>query len=168
MDGNSTFKWWSRDKVNPLHTIAHSDHPYKGFSVNYDLDLNLGITDWLTFSSTNRLSADYNKSSSYYSPLVAGQYHGTGYLEEQGTLSYGGVFNNLLKFDFSTGAHHISGLAGVAYEDGKTEQMGASGRGLPFDLKVLNVVSSNLSLNGYYDQSAILSFISQVRLGLAS
>jgi TonB-linked SusC/RagA family outer membrane protein len=162
VDGNSTFKWWSRDKVNPLHTIAHSDHPYKGFSVNYDLDLNLGITDWLTFSSTNRLSADYNKSSSYYSPLVAGQYHGTGYLEEQGTLSYGGVFNNLLKFDFSTGAHHISGLAGVAYEDGKTEQMGASGRGLPFDLKVLNVVSSNLSLNGYYDQSAILSFISQV------
>lgn len=162
VDGNSTFKWWSRDKINPLHTIANSDHPYKGFSVNYDLDLNLGITDWLTFSSTNRLSANYNKSSSYYSPAVASTYHGTGYLEEQGTLSYGGVFNNLLKFNFSMGDHHLSGLAGVAYEDGKTEQMGGSGRGLPFDLRVLNVVSSNLSLNGYYNQSAILSFISQI------
>ncbi len=162
VDGNSPFKWWSRDKINPLHTIAHSDHPYKGFDVNYDLNLNLGITRWLTLASTNRLSAAYNKSSNYYSPQVAGQYHGTGYLDEQGTLSYGGVFNNLLKFDLPLGDHHLSGLAGVAYEESRTEQIGGSGRGLPFDLKVMNVVSSNLSLNGYNDQSAILSFISQL------
>src|SRR4029079_9877086 len=53
VDGNSTFKWWSRDKVNPLHTIDNSDHPYKGFDINYDASLNIAINRWLSFSSTN-------------------------------------------------------------------------------------------------------------------
>jgi len=162
VDGNSPFKWWSRDKINPIHTIANSDHPYKGFDVNYDVNLNVGITSWLTFASTNRVSASYNKSTSYYSSQVAGQYHSTGYLDEQSTLSYGGISNNLLKFDFPLGDHRISGLAGIALEGGKTEYLGGAGRGLPFDLRVLNVASSNLSVNGYYDQSAILSYISQL------
>ena len=77
VDGNSPFKWWSRDKINPVHTIANSDHPYKGFNVNYDVNLNVGITSWLSFASTNRVSADYSKSTSYFSSQVAGQYHGT-------------------------------------------------------------------------------------------
>lgn len=162
VDGNSSFKWWSRDKINPLHTIANSDHPYKGYNANYDLNLNYQITDWLTFSSTNRIAANYSKSSSYYSSVVAGQYHGTGYLDESDILSYSGISNDLLKFNFRTGDHQISGLAGIALQGGKTETLGGSGRGLPFGLRVLNVVSSNLSVNGYYNESAILSYISQV------
>ncbi|HVX26593.1 MAG TPA: SusC/RagA family TonB-linked outer membrane protein [Parafilimonas sp.] len=162
VDGNSSFKWWSRDKVNPVHTIANSDHPYKGFDANYDLDFNYQINNWLTLSTTNRISASYSKSSSYYSGDVAGQYHGTGYLEDDDVLSYGGISNDLLKFNFKLGDHQISGLAGMAFEGGKTETLGGSGRGLPFGLKVLNVVSSNLSVNGYYDESALISYISQV------
>ncbi len=162
VDGNSTFKWWSRDKVNPAHTIANSDHPYKGFDVNYDLDFNYAITDWLTFASTNRVAADYSKSTSYYSSEVAGQYHGTGYLEDDDVFDYSGISNDLFKLNFKFGDHQLSGLAGVAFEGGTTETLGGSGRGLPFGLKVLNVVSSNLSVNGYYDQSALVSYISQV------
>ncbi len=165
VDGNSTFKWWSRDKVNPVHTIQNSGHPYKGFDVNYDLNFNYAITGWLSFSSTNRVSASFSKNTNYYSAAVAGQYHGTGYLDEQNVFSYGGISNDLLKFNFKRGDHTISGLAGVAFEGGKTETTGGGGRGLPFGLKVLNVVSSNLSVNGYYDQSALLSYISQVNYG---
>ncbi len=161
VDGNSSFKWWSRDKVNPVHTIANSDHPYKGFDVNYDLNFNYAITNWLTFSSTNRIAASYSKSTNYYSGAVAGQYHGTGYLDESDILSYSGISNNLLKFNFKFSDHQLSGLAGLAFEGGKTETLGGSGRGLPFGLKVLNVVSGNLSVNGYYDQSTIVSYISQ-------
>ena len=162
VDGNSPFKWWSRDKVNPVHTIQNSDHPYKGFDVNYDVNLSIGITPWLSFASTNRVSAGYSKSSSYYSGLVAGQYHGTGYLNDQSSINYGGISNNLLKFDFGFGDHRLSGLAGIALEGGKSEYLGGSGRGLPFGLRVLNVVSSNLSVNGNYNQSAILSYLSQL------
>ncbi len=129
VDGTSTFKWWSRDKVNPLNTIENSDHPYKNFDVNYDLNLDLPITNWLSFNSSNRLSASYYYSSTFYSPQVAGQYHGTGYLNDQSTLNYGGISNDLLKFNFQFGDHAISGLAGVALEGSEFNTMGASGKG---------------------------------------
>ncbi|MEO6814688.1 MAG: SusC/RagA family TonB-linked outer membrane protein, partial [Ginsengibacter sp.] len=165
VDGNSTFKWWSRDKINPLHTIDHSNHPYKGADVNYDANLNINLTRWLTFSSTNRIAAAYNKTTSYFSPVVAGQYHGTGFLEEQSILNYGYISNNLLKFNVKKGSSSLSGLAGFALQASNTETLGASGKGLPQGLNVLNVVSNNILVNGNNDKSTIQSFISQLSYG---
>ncbi|WP_442587310.1 SusC/RagA family TonB-linked outer membrane protein [Pedobacter sp. AW31-3R] len=168
VDGNSTFKWWSRDRVNPIHTVENSDHPYKGFDVNYDFALNYNITDWLTFSSTNRASAAFNKSSNYFSPLVSGQNHGTGFLEELNVLNYGGISNNLLKFNFQFGDHSLSGLAGVAFEGGQTEYSGGSGKGLPESLRVLNVVSNTQLVNGYVDKRLLQSALSQINYNYKS
>ncbi len=99
--------------------------------MNYDLGLNIQITDWLSFSSTNRAAVNYNKGTDFYSPVVAGLYHNTGFLNELGTLSYGFISTDLLKFSFNKSDHSISGLAGVAIENSKTEVVGASGKGLP-------------------------------------
>jgi TonB-linked SusC/RagA family outer membrane protein len=162
VDGNAPFKWWSRDKINPLHTIANSNHPYKSFDVNYDMSLNIAITRWLSFSSSNRVAASYNKGTNFYSPVVAGQYHSTGYLDEQSVINYGGISNNLLRFNFSTGEHNISGLAGVAFEGSHNETLGATGKGLPRGLRVLNVVSNNQTVNGNFNDYFINSFLGQV------
>lgn len=162
VDGNSTFKWWSRDKINPVHTIENSSHKYKSFDVNYDLALNVDITDWLSFSSTNRGAVNFSKGSNFFSPTTAGVYHGTGYLAEETILSYGGITNNIFQFKFNMGDHSISGLAGIAIEGSQTELSGASGKGLPVGLNVLNVVSNSQSVRGYYNQAFVQSFISQV------
>lgn len=168
VDGNSTFKWWSRDKINPIHTVKNSEHPYKGFDVNYDFGLNYNINSWLTFSSTNRGSAGFNKGKNYFSPIVAGTYHGTGYIDELNTLNYGVISNNLFKFNFQFGDHSITGLAGIALEAGQTEYSGASGKGLPEGLKVLNVVSNNQLVNGFTDKSYLQSGLSQVNYNYKS
>lgn len=168
VDGNSTFKWWSRDKTNPLHTIENSNHPWRNLNINYDINLNLPITSWLTFNSTNRLSAQYSKTTTSYSPLVSGTYHGTGFLDEQSILNYGAISNQLLKFNFQVNDHGINGLLGVAFEGGKTEYMGASGKGLPEGLNVLNVVSSNQMVNGYNEKRAMQSIISQINYNYKS
>ncbi len=162
VDGNVPFRWWSRDKVNPVHTIENSDHPYKGFDANYDFVLEYKIAPWLTFSSSSRLSAGYNKGTNYFSPVVAGQYHGTGFLDETNSLFYGGISNNLLRFDTDFGRHHLNGLVGIALEGGRSEYSGGSGRGLPEGLRVLNVVSNSQVVSGYFDRSALQSLISQV------
>jgi TonB-linked SusC/RagA family outer membrane protein len=162
VDGASTFAWWSRDKINPLYNISQSSHPYKGFDLNYDLSLNADITSWLSLSSTNRFAAAYNNAQDYYSPLVAGTYHGTGYLNNQSTLNYGLVSNQLLKFKFQEGDHRISGLAGVAFENSRQDLSGGSGKGLPEGLAVLNVVSNTQQVNGSSSKAMVRSFISQV------
>lgn len=162
VDGNSTFKWWSRDKINPLNTVDNSNHPYKNFDVNWDASLDMPITSWLSFNSSNRLSVSYYYGSTFYSPSVAGTYHKTGYLNDQSTLTYGGISTDLLKFSFQFGDHAVSGLAGIAFEGGRDTYLGASGKGLPTGLSVLNVVSNNQTVNGYYDDSSLLSYLSQI------
>ncbi len=162
VDGTSPFKWWSRDKINPIHTVANSDHTFKGFDINYDLGAHLRITDWLTFSSTNRVSASFNKGVNYVSPIAAGTYHGDGYLDELNTLNYGIISNQLLKFKFRMEDHDINGFIGGAFESGRTEFSGGSGKGLPEGLKVLNVVSSNQKVNGYNIGTTLQSLLSQV------
>jgi TonB-linked SusC/RagA family outer membrane protein len=162
VDGNSNFTWWSRDKINPINTIDNSDHPFKSFDINYDLALNLPITSWLTFNTTNRGSASYAYSSTFYSPLAAGQYHGSGYLNDQSTYNYGGISTNLLKFDFKLGKSAINGLAGVEFEGSQTNTVGAAGQGLPIGLESLDVVSKMQAINGAPDSPSILSYLSQV------
>ena len=112
--------------------------------------------------SSNRAAVSYSKGSNFYSPVVAGTYHGAGYIAEESIINYGGVSNNILQFKFNKGDHNISGLAGVAFEGGKTEFSGASGKGLPQGLAVLNVVSNSQAVSGYNNKSFIQSFISQV------
>jgi TonB-linked SusC/RagA family outer membrane protein len=162
VDGNSTFKWWSRDKINPINTVQNSDHSYKGFNINYDLGINYRITNWLTFASTNRVAASFDKSRNFVSPLAAGTYHSTGYLNELNTLNYGLISNQLFKFDFRLGDHNISGFAGGAFESSKNEYSGGSGKGLPEGLSVLNVVSNNQLVNGANNKYLLQSLISQV------
>jgi TonB-linked SusC/RagA family outer membrane protein len=162
VDGNSTFKWWSRDKINPINTVANSNHPFKSFDMNYDLDLNAAITPWLSIASTNRVGANFFRSGDYYSPLAAGQYNGTGYIDQSTTIGYGYISNDLLKFNFRHGDHAISGLAGVAYQGSYTELSGASGKGLPVGLSVLDVVSNSQTVSGSNDASLLNSYISQV------
>jgi TonB-linked SusC/RagA family outer membrane protein len=162
VDGNSKFTWWSRDKVNPVNTVDNSDHPFKSFDINYDLALNLPITSWLTFTTTNRGSASYNYSSTFYSPEVEGLYHNTGYLNDQSTYDYGGISTNLLKFDFKLGKSAINGLAGVEFEGSQMNTVGAAGKGLPIGLESLDVVANSQVVNGSSDSPSILSYLSQV------
>ena len=85
VDGSST-TWWSRDKINPVHTVENSDHNYKGMDVNYDFVFNLQITSWLSFSSSNRTSLYSSRSHDFVSPLAAGTYHGKGFINQSNNM----------------------------------------------------------------------------------
>jgi len=160
VDGAST-TWWSRDKINPLHTVENSDHNYKGMDVNYDFVFNLKITNWLSFSSSNRASLYSTRSHDFVSPLAAGTYHGKGFINQSNNMGYGGVTTNLLKFDYSVNDHSFSGLAGYEGQGSYYETLMAEGKGLPEGFSVPNVASSEYKIGGLNDRSNSQSFISQ-------
>ena len=161
VDGNTT-DWWSRDKINPLHTINFSDHNYKGFDVNYDFVLDLHLTKWLSFTSSNRLSAYTAKSHNFVSPVAAGTYHDKGFIQESSDLGYGGITTNLFKLNFEIKDHSIGGLIGYEGQGGYDETMSAEGKGLPIGFDVLNVASGEYQVGGANGKSYMESFISQV------
>jgi TonB-linked SusC/RagA family outer membrane protein len=161
VDG-TTGNWWSRDKINPLHTVANSAHNYKGMDMNYDFIFNLKITEWLSFSSSNRASLYSTKSHNFVSPLAAGTYHNKGFIQEGNDMGYGGVTTDLFKFNFNIKNNSISGLAGYEGQGNYFETLTAEGKGLPEGFSVPNVASSEYRIGGNTNKSVAQSFISQL------
>lgn len=167
-DGNSRYvdgttkNWWSRDKINPLHTIGNSEHTSKGFDLNYDFTLSIKLAKWLSFTSANRASLYNNKSHDFVSKLAAGTYHDKGYINEISTMGYGLVSTNLLRFNYKLGLHSFSGLAGYEGQSSYFENLSAEGKGLAEGFNVLNVASGEFGVGGTNEEVMTQSYISQV------
>ncbi|MFZ5942467.1 MAG: SusC/RagA family TonB-linked outer membrane protein [Bacteroidota bacterium] len=154
--------WWSRDPFNPFHSIDNSDHNYKSVGVDYDMVLEIKLTSWLTFSSSNRLSFSTGKNHNFISPIVAGTYNGKGYIAEDQTMWFGGLSTNLLRFNKDMGEHSLSGLIGEETERGYFEALGLSGTGLPVGFSVPSTASAQYTISGNNGLEILRSLISQV------
>ena len=154
---------WSKDKINPIQAAENSELSSKSFSFDYDIDLNINILKWLTFSSTNRLSAFSFMDKTFYSKTADNlSYFGTGYVSSQNSLNYSGISTNLLKFNFSETNHSVSGLIGFESQAGNDDYIFGSGMGIPEGLRVPSVASGQYLIRGAPTRSVMQSFISQV------
>ena len=161
IDGN-TGEWWSRDKINPFHTIENSDHNSKSFDFNYDLVLNINIFKWLSFSSSNRFSYSTDKSHDYVSPVTAGPFHDKGYIHERQNNWYGAITSNMFNLHFDIEKHNITALAGFELNGGSSDYLWAEGKGLPEGFDVPSVASSEIKIGGTSTVEYFNSLISQV------
>jgi TonB-linked SusC/RagA family outer membrane protein len=154
---------WSKDKINPIQSAENSELSNMGFGLDYDIDLNIKLTGWLYFASTNRLSANTYMDKEYFSATCDNlSYYGTGYVSSRSDLNYGGITTNLLKFSFQRSAHSISGLAGFEAQGDHVDYIRGSGTGIPEGMSVPSVASGQYTIAGSPNKSAMQSIISQV------
>lgn len=154
---------WSKDKINPIFAAENSELSNKGFNLDYDLDLNIKILPWLTFATTNRVSAYASMDYAWYAKNCDNlSYYGTGYVSSTGNLSYDGISTDLFKFEYETGKHAFSGLVGIEVGGSKYDYISGSGTGMPEGLKVPSVASANFRIAGAPSTSISRSFISQL------
>lgn len=154
---------WSKDKINPIQSANNSELSNTGYSLDYDIDLNVDITGWLSFSSSNRLSAASFMDKQYYAAAADNlSYFGTGFVSSRNDLNYGGITTNLLKFNFGKSAHVVTGLIGFEAGGDHSDYIRGSGTGIPEGLKVPTVASGQYSIEGAPVNSVMQSFISQV------
>lgn len=154
---------WSKDKINPIQAANNSELSNIGFSLDYDLDLNIKFTDWLSFSSTNRISAGSSMDKQYYSALADNlSYYGTGYVNSRNDINYGGISTDLLNFRFGKGIHSINGLLGFEVGGDNSDYIRGSGTGIPQGLEVPSVASGQYSIEGAPVRSVMQSYISQL------
>ena len=154
---------WSKDKINPIQAADNSELSNIGFSFDYDIDLIISFTDWLSFSSTNRVSASSYMDKQYYSASCDNlSYFGTGFVSSRNDINYGGITTDLLKFQFLSGVHSLSGLAGFEVSGDHSDYIRGSGTGIPEGLSVPTVASGQYSIEGAPISSVMQSLISQV------
>jgi TonB-linked SusC/RagA family outer membrane protein len=159
---------WSKDKINPIQAAENSELSNMGISIDYDLDLNIKITKWLSFTTSNRLSAFNNMDKTFYAKAADNiVYYGLGYVSTQSNLNYGGITTDLLKFNFEGPVHSISGLAGFEAQGSTDDFIFGSGMGIPEGLRVPSVASGPYSINGAPTESVMQSFISQLNYNYA-
>lgn len=154
---------WSKDKINPIQAADNSELSNIGFSLDYDIDLTIRFADWLSFSSTNRVSASSYMDKQYYSASCDNlSYFGTGFVNSRNDISYGGISTDLLKFQFTKGAHSLNGLVGFEAGGDYSDYIRGSGTGIPEGLSVPTVASGQYSIEGAPISSVMQSLISQV------
>ena len=159
---------WSKDKINPIQAAQNSELSTEGFSLDYDLDLDVKITRWLSFVTTNRLSAYSALDKSYYAKAADNiVYYGIGYVSSQNNFNYGGITTDLLKFNFEGPVHTISGLVGYEAQGGTNDYIFGSGMGIPEGLRVPSVASGSYQISGAPTNSVMQSLISQVNYSYA-
>ena len=159
---------WSKDKINPIQAAQNSELSNKAFSFDYDIDLNVKISNWLTFVSTNRLSAFTAMDQAYYAKAADNiVYYGLGYVSSQSSFNYSGITTDLLKFNFGGSVHSFSGLVGFEAQGGNDDYIFGSGMGIPEGLKVPSVASGQYRISGSPTKSVMQSIISQVNYSYA-
>ena len=159
---------WSKDKINPIQAAENSELSTEGFSLDYDLDLNVKITDWLTFVTTNRLSVYTAMDKTYYAKTADNiVYYGLGYVSTQSNLNYGGITTDLLKFNFEGPVHSFTGLVGFEAQGSTDDYIFGSGMGIPEGLRVPSVASGPYQISGAPVRSVMQSIISQVNYSYA-
>ena len=153
---------WSKDKINPIQAAENSELSNRSLNVEYDFYLDIKLAAWLTFSSSNRLSAYADMDKEFYSKDADNlSYTGTGYVSSTSNISYGGLSTNLFKFRWEKNENSLSGLVGVEVQQSDDDYISGSGQGMPEGLQSPSVASSNFSIAGAPERTVMQSFISQ-------
>ncbi len=153
--------WYSRDKRNFIHSSTYNSDGGKSLAINGDVTLNILLTDWLSFSSSNRLAIGTGWYQSLIDPRVREGLAMGGSLYNSNDLSNYGITSNMLKFKKSSGDHSFNGLVGFETEKNDYQFLAATGQGIPVSLTILDAASVPFSVAGTRTESAFTSGFTQ-------
>ena len=120
-------KWYSAITRNVYFGEQYNYSSGHDEGLTGDLQLVWNVTDWLTFTSTNRIDSSNSFSESYTDARVDGE----GSLGNTDSEWNGWGTTNLLKFHKKFGVHDFNAVGGWEYGEGYVRSMGASGTTLP-------------------------------------
>ncbi len=156
--------WYSANSVNALYNELYNYSRSTGESTVADVALTWNITDWLMFSSTNRLSTSnslYETYSDARTYASAAAVKGAIYESTWGGSGFGTT--NLLKAHKEFGDHSIDGIVGWEFGRSFSRSSWLGGEGLPNGQKSLSNVSTVTDYGGYSYPSTSWAWLAQAQ-----
>jgi TonB-linked SusC/RagA family outer membrane protein len=134
--------WYGKEQYNPFHSLIYNSSNSWGEDIVADVQLVWNITDWLTFTSNNRLgSSDWN-SKTYLDARTNTSVKNKGSISQSNGSGWSAGLTELLKFHKNFADHAVSAIAGYEIGWGYTESMGASGMDMPVGMQALSSVGA--------------------------
>lgn len=156
--------WYGKEQYNPFHSLEYNSSNSWGEDVVADAQLVWNITDWLTFTSNNRLGSSHWNSKTYLDSRTNTEAKNIGKVSQDAGRGWSVGLTELLKFHKNIGPHAISSIVGYEVGWGYTESMGGGGSDMPTGMQALNSVSSTgISVWGSDYQSASWAVLAQAQ-----
>ena len=134
--------WYGKEQYNPFHSLQYNDSQSWGEDLVADVQLIWNITDWLTFTSNNRLgSSDWN-SRNYLDARTNTSVKNKGSISQDSGRGWSVGLTEMLKFHKNVNNHAVSAIVGYEIGWGYTESMGASGMDMPVGMQALSSVGT--------------------------
>lgn len=154
--------WVNTQNTNYLYDLQWN----KGANTNYELmgnlDFDVKLTDWLTFSSINNYRFNMYSSNSYTDPRSNGGESVNGRLAEYRSEYARRYTNQILRFNKSWGSHAVNGILAYEFNDYSSKTLDVYGTGFIPGFEVLDVVSKPERTRGGISEWATQSYLSNV------
>ena len=158
--------WYGKEQYNPFHSLLYNSYQSWSEEVVADVQFIWNITDWLTFTSNNRLASSNWNSKTYLDSRANTQAKNIGTLSQGTGRGWSIGLTELLKAHKNIGDHNLNGIVGAEFGWGYTESMGASGSNMPTGMQALNSsVPTGISGNDYH--SAAWAVLAQAQYSYA-
>lgn len=154
--------WLGNAKSNYFYNREHQKDITKNMRFGVDLQLDVNITDWMRFSTTNRVGlagTDWTQLLDKNHQLASFE---NGRISQ--TYSYDQTFltSNLLNLEKQFGDHNLAGILGQEYNYLSASFTGAVGMDLAGDLSALSAAGSPKAISGNNTETGFLSYFGQV------
>ena len=156
--------WYGKEMYNPFHTAQYDSSNSWSEEIVADAQFIWNITDWLTFTSNNRLASSNWNSRTYYDARSNTSAKGTGLLNQSTGRGWSAGLTELLKAHKNFGPHALSGIVGYEVGWGYSESMSAGGSNMPIGMQALNSVSTvGMTVGGSDYHSASWAVLGQAQ-----
>ena len=158
--------WYGKEQYNPFHSLQYNTSQSWNEDVVADVQFIWNITDWLTFTSNNRLGSSNWNSKTYLDSRSNTEAKNIGTLSQGSGRSWSIGLNELLKFHKNFDEHAVNGIIGYEVGWGYTESLGASGSNMLTGMQALNsAIPTGISGNDY--KSAAWAVLAQAQYSYA-
>lgn len=154
--------WIQNGKSNYIYDREHYSDITKKMGLSSDLKLDVKLTDWMSFSTSNRwqfAGSDWTQLLDKSYVLATAE---KGRVSQTYTYQNSYLTSNLLNLKHSFRDHYLSGVLGQEYSYSKFNGTGAVGMDIVEGLSALSSAGSPKSVSGATSETGFLSYFGQV------
>ena len=157
--GHKSPLWVNSNSTNYLYDLQWDKSTSSTKEFMGGLNVDVKITDWLSFNSVNNYKWQGSKSKYYTDPRSSGAEGVAGRIDQRSSELFRRYTNQILTFNKTYGDHAVSALAAYEYNDYNSESLQAVGTGFVPGYDVLDIVALPEKVKGGVSQWAAQSVI---------
>lgn len=151
--------WVNSASTNYLYDLQWNHSSSKNYEFMANMDFDIKLTDWLTFSSVNSFRYSHYKSNGYTDPRSSGGESVDGRITDYRSESSRRYTNQILRFSQDWGLHDLNGLVAYEFNDYTGQSLDVYGTGFIPGFEVLDVVARPERTRGGISEWAVQSVL---------